>query len=162
MTEKIHQEELMDLANRMIQLRYSMDSDHLGLVFSEVSMADYMILAKLARKMNLHDPDKKVYLREISSEMNLSITMVSKLVQQLQNEGYVYWKHDEDGSNGTYIYLSETGEELMGKQQQILNRYFKNIIERIGYDRFVQVLDLMGRLEVIMEEEAEKLSPDMN
>lgn len=157
MTEKINTKELMDLVNRLIHLRYSMDSDHLKLIFSEISMRDYMILMMLVRKLGIHEPEAKVYLSEISTELDQPINQVSKLVQNLQNKGYVYWKHDDKGSSGTYIYLSETGSELMKKQQEILLRYFKNVIENMGYEKFVQVLELMFDLEDAMSEEAEKL-----
>ena len=45
----------------------------------------------------------------------------------------------------------------MKRQQKILEEYFSHIVQRIGFDRFSQVLDLMDRLETVMEEEAEKL-----
>lgn len=157
MTEKLRQEELMDLGNRLMHLRYSMDSEHMGIIFSEISMPDYMILVMLSRKLGIHEPEAKVYLSEISTELNLPITRVSKLVQNLQEKGYVYWQHDEDGSRGTYIYLSETGGELIKNQQEILHKFVKQVIERMGYEKFVQVLELMHELETVMEEEAEKL-----
>lgn len=155
--EHTQREEFLSLANRMVQLRYSMDSDHLGIIFSEISMPDYMMLIMLSKKMGIHEPNAKVYLSEISTQTNMPITKVSKLVQNLQDKGYVYWRHDNDGSQGTYIFLSETGAELLKKQQEILHRYFKIVIERMGYDKFVQVLELMLELETVMEEEAMKL-----
>lgn len=157
MTENLQQEELMDLGNRLMHLRYSMDSDHLGLVFSEITLPDYMILMKFARKMGVYKLETKIYLKEICAELNLPMTRVSKMVQNLQGKGYVYWQHDEDGSQGTYIYLSETGAEQMRRQQRILEDYFSHIVNRIGADKVSQVLDLMERLENVMEEEAEKL-----
>lgn len=157
MAERLQQEEMMDLGNRLMHLRYSMDSDHLGLVFSEITLPDYMILLKFARQMGIYKLETKIYLKEICGELNLPMTRVSRMVQNLQNKGYVYWQHDEDGSEGTYIYLSETGAEQMKRQQKILEEYFSHIVERIGFDRFSQVLDLMDRLETVMEEEAEKL-----
>lgn len=156
-TENVQQEELMDLGNRLMHLRYSMDSDHLGLVFSEITLPDYMILLRFARRMGIYKLETKIYLKEICAEMNLPMTRVSRMVQNLQNKGYVYWQHDEDGSEGTYIYLSETGAEQMRRQQNILEKYFSHIVERIGHDKVVQVLDLMEKLEGVMEEEAEKL-----
>lgn len=157
MTENTNREELMALVDRLIHLRYSMDSDHLRMIFSEISMPDYMILMMLARKLGIHEPDAKVYLSEISTEIDRPINQVSKLVQNLQNKGYVYWKHDDKGENGTYIYLSEIGQELIEKQQGILLDYFKRIIDNMGYERFVSVLNLMIELEDAMKEEAEKM-----
>lgn len=157
MTEKLQQEELMELGNRLIHLRFSLDSEHLGIIFSDISIRDYMVLVMLSRKLGIHEPEAKVYLSEISAELNMPITQVSKLVQNLQEKGYVYWKHDEDGSHGTYIYLSETGRELIAKQQEILKGYFIKVVEQMGYEKFVQVIDLMSELETVMASEADKL-----
>ena len=65
MTERLQQEELMDLGNRLMHLRYSMDSDHLGLVFSEITLPDYMILLKFARQMGIYKLETKIYLKRI-------------------------------------------------------------------------------------------------
>ena len=107
--------------------------------------------------MGIYKLETKIYLKEICAELNLPMTRVSKMVQNLQNKGYVYWQHDEDGSEGTYIYLSENGAEKMRLQQKILEEYFSRIVDRIGYEKVSQVLDMMERLENVMEEEAENL-----
>ncbi len=161
-TESVRQEELMDVGNRLMHLRYSIDSDHLELVFSEITLPDYMILLRFARRLGIYKLETKIYLKEICAEMNLPMTRVSRMVQNLQNKGYVYWQHDEDGSEGTYIYLSETGAEKMRQQQKILEDYFSHIVKRIGHDKMIQVLDLMEKLEGVMEEEAEKLRKTEN
>ena len=116
MTDQLQQDDLMALGNRLMHLRYSIDSDHLGLVFSEITLPDYMILLRFARRMGIYKLETKIYLKEICAELNLPMTRVSKMVQNLQNKGYVYWQHDEDGSEGTYIYLSENGAEKMRLQ----------------------------------------------
>ena len=161
-TESVRQEELMDVGNRLMHLRYSIDSDHLELVFSEITLPDYMILLRFARRLGIYKLETKIYLKEICAEMNLPMTQVSRMVQNLQSKGYVYWQHDEDGSEGTYIYLSETGAEKMRQQQKILEDYFSHIVKRIGHDKMIQVLDLMEKLEGVMEEEAEKLRKTEN
>ena len=157
MTDQLQQDDLMALGNRLMHLRYSIDSDHLGLVFSEITLPDYMILLRFARRMGIYKLETKIYLKEICAELNLPLTRVSKMVQDLQNKGYVYWQHGEDGSGGTYIYLSENGAEKMRLQQKILEEYFSRIVDRIGYEKVSQVLDMMERLENVMEEEAENL-----
>ncbi|MCD8366154.1 MAG: helix-turn-helix domain-containing protein [Clostridiales bacterium] len=154
MTDILKKEDLMTLANRMIQLRYSMDSNHLEKVFRDVSISDYMVLSTLSRRMGIHEPEARVYLSEISKELNIPINRVSVMVQNLQNKGYVYWEHD---AQGTYIYMSETGTEAMRSQQAVLHQFFGNVIERLGRDQFVEVLDMMYQLELILEAEAEKL-----
>ncbi len=151
------EQELLDLGNRMIRLRYSMDSSHLSTIFKEMSVSDYLILYNLARRMGLHEPEAKVYLSEISKELDFPISRVSRLVQNLQNKGYVYWEHD---SKGTYIYLSEIGRSAMKSQQEFLRTFFGNVINKMGRDEFIKCLEQMDRLEEVIEAEAVRLTEE--
>ena len=160
MAENLQSGDVLELGDRIIRIRYSMDAEHLNRVFTVISMTDYMILAKLSRTMGFNNPDTRVYLSEISKEMSRPINQVSQMVQNLQDKGYVYWEHDQEQRKGTYIYISETGREAMIRQREILHRYFANIVDRLGEDNVAKILDMMFRLETVMEEEAEKLSED--
>ncbi|MCD8109891.1 MAG: hypothetical protein LUE14_07305 [Clostridiales bacterium] len=159
MSEK-KEKDMLDLGDRIIKIRYSMDADHLSLVFRDISMADYMILAKLGHRMGFNNPETRVYLSEISKELDRPINRISQMVQNLQDKGYVYWEYDQEQRKGTYIYISETGREAMIRQQEILRKYYGNVVERLGQETVVQILDMMLQLETVMEEEAKKLSED--
>ncbi|MCC8029290.1 MAG: hypothetical protein LIO75_05800 [Lachnospiraceae bacterium] len=160
MAETIKEKDMLELGDRIIRTRYSMDADHLNLVFKDISMSDYMILAKLGHRMGFNNPETRVYLSEISKELDRPINQVSQMVQNLQDKGYVYWEHDPEQRSGTYIYISETGREAMVRQQEILRKYCGNIVERIGRDNVVKILDMMHKLETVMEDEAKKLSDE--
>ncbi|MCD8300704.1 MAG: hypothetical protein LUC41_05995 [Clostridiales bacterium] len=144
--------ELLELGNRMLRLKYDLDSNHMGLIFSGISLSDYIILLRLSRTMGIHEPEAKVYLSDIQKEMEVPMSNVSRVVQRLQDKGYVYWKHDKQG---TYIFLSETGREAMKSQQETLRFFMQNVIDRVGIDDFIHVLDEMHRMEEIMDEEAD-------
>ncbi len=161
MAENLNSGKVLELGDRIIRIRYSMDADHLHRVFTVISMTDYMILTRLGRTMGINKPETRVYLSEISKEMNRPINQVSQMVQNLQAKGYVYWEHDPEQRSGTYIYISETGREAMTRQQEILHRYFENIVNRLGEENVAEILDMMYRLETVMEEEAERLSEEM-
>ncbi len=154
MAEKISDADLMELGERMLRLQFAMDSAHMAAVFTEISVPNYLILSNLARRMKIHEPEAKLYLSEISRELEIPINRASRIVQNLQNMGYVYWEHD---SKGTFIYLSETGREVMRKQREILQGFFGNVVRKIGLDEFENIIDQMNRLEQVMEVEAENL-----
>ncbi len=153
MEETRNEKDLLELGDRMIRLRYSMDSNPMNTIFQDIAVADYLILSNLSRRMGIHEA--KVYLSDISKELEQPITRVSRLVQNLQNKGFVYWNHD---SRGTYIYLSETGRTAMKKQQAILRELMGNVIETMGKEVFVALLDQMNELEAVIEKEASKLT----
>lgn len=157
MTTDLRNGDLTTLTNEMTYLRYSMNRDYLQKVFCKIPVADYLIMMMLTRRMGLHEPEAKIYLSEISDEMRQPIQKVSKIVQNLRDKGLVYWKHDGKGEQGTYIVLSEAGMEAIKEQQQILKEYYKRVIERLGHDRFVEILEMIKELEIIMDDEGQRL-----
>ncbi len=159
MDEKSNEKNLLELSEQMVRLRFSMDSGFTSALFREMSIADYLILSNLARRMKIHEPEAKVYLSEISKELELPISRVSRMVQNLQNKGYVYWEHD---SKGTYIYLSEIGHNVMKGQQELLATFFGNVIEQMGQDAFVSCLDQMNLLEQAIQAEADRLIGELD
>ncbi len=157
MEKSLNDMDLMELGDQMIKLRYSLDASHMPAVFRDITISDYLILSNLTRRMKMHEPETKVYLSEISKELNIPISRVSGMVQNLQNKGYVYWEHDEQG---TYIYLSETGREAMKKQRDILRTFFGDVLTKMGREEFVKCIDQMIKLEQVMEEEASLLEQE--
>ncbi len=154
MEEKTYEDEMLELGERMVRLRFTMDAGYMRAVFSEISVPDYLILSNLVRRMQIGEPEAKVYLSEISKELEMPINRVSGMVQNLQGKGYVYWDHN---SNGTYIYLSEIGHKVMENQQKALEDFFMNIIEAMGKDNFINCLEQMESLEAAMETEADHM-----
>jgi DNA-binding MarR family transcriptional regulator len=150
----ITKEDLVRLANQMLLLRSTIDSDHLKKIFSKISLIDYTTLRKVYGKTTEEHITEPIYLSSLAEQFNLTISQVSTGVRRLQTKGYIYWEHDE---KGTFIRLSETGHRMMQEQQEILNDYFYNVIIRIGYERFVQLIDSIKGLEEIMEDEACKM-----
>ena len=154
---KIEIEELKKLANQMILVRSSFEQDHIGMLFKNISLVDYALIKKIYPDFSEVCITTHIYLQDLARSMNLQIPQISKLVQSLQDKGLLYWEHD---TQGTYVRLTEIGLELMNEQQRLLLKYFKSIIERIGKDQFIEMMQAMSKLEMLMEEEALKIQED--
>lgn len=155
MTQAVNQTELLDLGKTLMRLRTSMGADHFKKVFKEMSFMDYEILSSLGHRLNLHTADK-VYLSEVSKELDIPMQRVSPMVKNLQEKGLVYWTHDNTGK-GTYIKLSELGREKMEAQQNILITFFSSVIDRVGVEEFTKSVKRMEALEEVMIEESERI-----
>lgn len=77
----------------------------------------------LVARLNLHTADK-IYLSEVSKELDIPVQKVSAMVKNLQSKGFVYWTHDK---SGTYIRLSELGKETMEELEEIMVEESMNI-----------------------------------
>lgn len=104
----------------------------------------------------------KIYLKDLSEKMQLSIRQTSKLVGDLKERGLVKWLHDGNGSDGTYVSITDEGGKLLEQQQEIYNEYYARVIDRFGKDNLIQLLNLMKQLETIMSSELEGMEGSAN
>ncbi|MEE1313438.1 MAG: hypothetical protein UHS41_06890 [Lachnospiraceae bacterium] len=125
-------------------------------LFSQISVIDYAAMWIIARLMEYEDHKGKLYLNEISSELQIPMKEVTKIVQNLTNRGLVSWTHDGDGSEGTYIQITDNGSESVEEQQHTLHDFYIRVVKRFGKDKFMMMVSLVGEFEQIMSEEMEK------
>lgn len=146
------------LANELTYRKYIMGRVNLTKLFPDISTMDYLALRGISKLSERDGNRDKIYLQDIASDLKLPMCRVSEMIQLLKDKGIVIWTHDGDGSDGTYIKLTENGKNIMARQQEILGSYYKNVIEKFGREDFVEMLQMLARLEKIMDEEAKRLN----
>ncbi|MCI6700305.1 MAG: hypothetical protein MR454_02800 [Solobacterium sp.] len=137
------------LAYDLTYQRYLLNKDKANYLFNDLSVGDYVVLHTV---LGFED---KAYLEKIGEKLNLSISKMSNVATNLKNRGLVIWSHDGDGSEGTYLTVTETGLKLMDKQEDKLKNYYERVINRFGLKNTVDLIGKMTALETIMEEEME-------
>lgn len=50
--------------------------------------------------------------------MHLPIRRVSQMVKALKERGLLTWSHDRDGSEGTYVTITESGKSYWQKRKK--------------------------------------------
>ena len=137
------------LAYDLTYQRYLLNKDKANYLFNDLSVGDYVVLHTV---LCFED---KAYLEKLGEKLNLSISKMSNVATNLKNRGLVIWSHDGDGSEGTYLTITETGLKLMDKQEDKLKNYYERVINRFGLKNTVDLIGKMTALETIMEEEME-------
>ena len=137
------------LAYDLTYQRYLLNKDKDNYLFNDLSVGDYVVLHTV---LGFED---KAYLEKIGEKLNLSISNMSNVATNLKNRGLITWSHDGDGSEGTYLTVTETGLKLMDKQEDKLKNYYERVINRFGLKNTVDLIGKMTALETIMEEEME-------
>ena len=137
------------LAYDLTYQRYLLNKDKANYLFNDLSVGDYVVLHTV---LCFED---KAYLEKLGEKLNLSISKMSNVATNLKNRGLVIWSHDGDGSEGTYLTVTETGLKLMDKQEDKLKNYYERVINRFGLKNTVDLIGKMTTLETIMEEEME-------
>ena len=137
------------LAYDLTYQRYLLNKDKANYLFNDLSVGDYVVLHTV---LCFED---KAYLEKLGEKLNLSISKMSNVATNLKNRGLVIWSHDGDGSEVTYLTVTETGLKLMDKQEDKLKNYYERVINRFGLKNTVDLIGKMTALETIMEEEME-------
>lgn len=147
--DELDQNKVIDIANAMTKHSYSIGRLGMNGLFKKITAVDYVTLSRLFEKMNLNE-DGRLYLSEVSHELDLPISRVSRLSRMLQDRGLVVWKHDGTGEEGTYIQITGSGIEALERQRQVLSEFYTSIIKKFGVERFLKLLSELEALEQII------------
>ncbi len=142
------------LAYELTYHRYLLNRLNTSAIFYILTMSEYIALHHIYHVFD-NLSASKVYLRELSVSMNLSIHQISKMVRELKEKGLVRWQHDGDGDEGTYITITENGKEAMRQQTEQLKGYYGRVIEKFGYERVSAFLGELTALEQVLNSEIE-------
>lgn len=156
--KEIDQNVIMKLSNELTYQRYLMNRGQIREFLKKISIQEYIALYYIA--LNSDDSDiysGRTYLKELSEKMQLSIRKTSKMIGKLRDQGFVLWSHDGNGSEGTYVTITEEGRKLMQGQKKMLNEYHGRVIQKYGVENLIQLLQMMKQLETVMSTEIEQL-----
>lgn len=142
--------DVLDLSNQLIYQRHQMNKSLTQNFFQELSIPEYMALHLISQ---MHEEQEKIYLKELAEKMHLAVRYASRLAQNLKDRGLVIWSHDGNGSEGTYMILTDFGRELLTKREAVLKEYFEKVIGRFGKDNLIQMLELMRNLDEAINQE---------
>lgn len=137
--------------------RLALRREELETLFPTLSTLDYGVMWLLHRCTRETD---KLYLKDLAAQLQLPIDRASKLAKALQQRGLVTWTHDGDGSEGTYLQLTQGGKDAALAQRARLTEYSRSVVQAYGEEDFLYLVQNLRRLEAILHQEAEKARDD--
>lgn len=150
--------EVTMLSNELTYRRYLMNRGKVRGLFREMTIPEYIALHMIdTENENSKVYSGRTYLKDLSEKMQMTIRQTSKLIGELKERGLVWWSHDGNGSDGTYVTVTETGKKLLYAQENILREYYGNVIEKFGKQKLMDLLQLMKQLDTIMSCEIEEM-----
>ena len=150
--------DVLKLSNELMYRRYLLNKDQLRNFFKELSIPDYIALHIIQETEELTEIyEGRTYLKDLAEKMQMTIRQTSKMVGNLRDRGLLLWSHDGNGSEGTYVTITESGKKLLKNQEQTLRDYYGKVIEKYGKENLIQLLRLMKELETVMSSELERM-----
>ena len=94
--------------------------------------------------------------------MQRTVRQTSHLVKALQERGMLAWSHDGDGSEGTYVTITDSGKKMLAEEEDMLKQYYRRVFARFGKENLMQLLTLMRQLESVMGAEFKEMGAAVN
>lgn len=151
-------EELSVLSHEITYRGFLMNRGRIKELFEKLSVPEYIALHNIAMEHDASSIYKgKTYLKDLSAKMELTMRQVSKMIGSLRDREFVTWSHDGNGSEGTYVTITDSGKKLLNEQEEILKQYYGKVIDDFGKEKMIQLLQLMKELETVMSSEFEEM-----
>ena len=154
MIEKKDYVDVLKLGNELTTRRYLFNKVQVSKVLSASDYIALRIIMDTEKSEDIYEG--KTYLKDISEKMQLSIRQTSRMIGGLKERGLINWSHDGNGSEGTYVTITTGGRELFRQQETVVKEFDGKVIEKVGADNMVQLLNLMKQLETLMKSEFEE------
>ena len=149
------------LSHEITYRRYLMNKGKIKELFEKLSIPEYIALYNIDMERELSSIyGEKTYLKDLSEKMELSMRQTSRMIGNLRDRGLLLWSHDGNGSEGTYVIITDSGKKLLKEQEEILRKFYGNVIDKFGKEKLIQLLQLMKELETIMSGEFEDMEEE--
>lgn len=149
--------DIIQLSNELTYQRHLFYRECGKEVFMKMSVPEYIALQHIAVEEATNIYSGRTYLKDLADKLQMTMRQISKMVEKLRDSGYVVWSHDGNGSEGTYVTITESGQNILKNQEEILKKYYGKVFEKFGRDNLIQLLQLMKQLETVMSSEMENV-----
>lgn len=99
---------------------------------------------------------KGVKVSDLAKAVRMTMPGVSRALAGLEEKDIIERRIDKSDRRNTLVFLTEDGyKKILGYKKRI-DKYFETVFERFGEDRVAEVIELIGELAEIAQEELQK------
>ena len=132
------------LSHEITYRRYMMNKGKIKELFENLSISEYIALYNIDMEREVSSIyGEKTYLKDLSEKMELSMRQTSRMIGNLRDRGLLLWSHDGNGSEGTYVIITDSGKKLLKEQEEVLRKFYGNVIDKFGKEKLIQLLQLI-------------------
>lgn len=138
--------------------RYLMNTKQFEDIFRILTVSEYIMLQTICELgRDAAGGIRRIYLSDLSQKMQLTMRNTSHKVTELRERGLLVWSYDGNGSEGTYVTVTSTGEKLLWEQQKVCREYYEEVIARFGKQNMMELIEQMRQLECVMHQVKEEM-----
>ena len=117
-----------------------------GAELKEMTQGELLAMSAIGTRLE-REPDKPgVYVSALASELNISVSMVSKTLKSLESHGWILRTVDPGSRRNTFVSLTPAGKTLLEEETRRALAANGRAMERMGREELEQLLTLARRL----------------
>ncbi len=147
--KEITDSDIIELSHELTYRRFLLSDGKIRSFFQKLTIPEYLAL-HIIKESEQQDESGKTYLTGIAEKMQRTVRQTSHLVKSLQERGFLAWSHDGDGSEGTYVTITQEGKKMLAEEEDTLKEFYGRVFARFGKDSLMELLRLMKQLESVM------------
>lgn len=132
---------------------FFVDAVNADVVFDLIERTDYYFLYKLIHSKALLEDGRSVYLADLAAELEMPVTVLSKVMQAMDDKGYVTW-HTDQKKERSYVTLTGRAADLMARQKSFMTQCYEKIVEQVSPEELKISLTTLGAIRKIIKETA--------
>ena len=161
--QEIAESDIGKLSHELTYHKYLLNNDKIRSFFQKLSIPEYLAMHIIKESEQTDDIYAgRTFFIFIADKMQRSVRQTSRMVKTLQERGLVAWSHDGDGSEGTYVTITDSGKKMLAEEEDMLKQYYRRVFARFGKENLMQLLTLMRQLESVMGAEFKEMGAAVN
>ena len=124
---------LWGTANRVFRIKVAE-----ALAKFDLAMTEWALLGKLYESR-----PKGVHLADIASALSVEPPLITTMVSQLENKGFVVRKEDVRDRRAKFIHLTEKGSELVPRVEEAMQKTFDDILNNVSEAERISFLSVL-------------------
>lgn len=141
--------ELFTLFNRFHKIKF-MDK------MVNLSKTEFIVMDKMMHLQKEGEVHGKVTVSDMAGYLCATRPAASKMINQLEDKGYVKRQMNMEDKRITYVELTKEGRGELEKAYKTFHELTDAVFEKMGDEDLNQLIALFKKLFVIIEEESKK------
>lgn len=140
-----------EIRTELLKTTFRYGRANMGVPVGDISQGEFVAMQVIYHYQKERPEEYGIGAAQLAAGVYSSPPAVSRVLNALEEKGYIVRETDPDNRRRTRIALTEKGEEVRQKGCKLCGDYFDRIVARMGEEKMLQFLSLWKELVEIME-----------
>lgn len=145
-----------EIQEKMFRAMFRLKHLNMSNMLEGISIGEYKVLEMCSGYPTHEDDEGGAHVSGMAAKMQVSAPAVSRLLKGMEEKDYIVRQTDAKDRRNIRVFITEAGRAKKEECCAIFLNYTDRVIERMGEDNMLQLLDLFNQMLGVMEDELKK------